>query len=236
MLEEAGSRQCGLFARGAQRLHCVGARHGEIYAKIGQLECRTGFLGQEARAMSAPDRRAMVEEGDRCAADGACPPRRGGDYLATVLHPRTASRTSVNDLRTNKEGRGVKNCSGCGGSLVGIEALVPRLAPAKPRRQKTTPLLLPRLKIVEPNLWAADATYIPMAFCGFLSSAIIDWASRAVLAWRLSKAPKLCELLRRPWRGVCSVWESCGFSNTDSQRLFPAACTQEAHRPTGAAP
>jgi putative transposase len=35
-------------------------------------------------------------------------------------------------------------------------------------------------------VWAADVTYIPMA-CGFLYLvAIIDWASRAVLAWRLS--------------------------------------------------
>ena len=35
-------------------------------------------------------------------------------------------------------------------------------------------------------MWAADVTYIPMA-CGFLYLvAIIDWASRAVLAWRLS--------------------------------------------------
>ena len=35
-------------------------------------------------------------------------------------------------------------------------------------------------------MWAADVTYIPMA-CGFLYLvAIIDWASRAVLAWLLS--------------------------------------------------
>ena len=43
------------------------------------------------------------------------------------------------------------------------------------------------MKIVEPNhVWAADMTYIPMA-SGFLYLvAIIDWASRAVLGWRLS--------------------------------------------------
>ena len=52
---------------------------------------------------------------------------------------------------------------------------------------KIYPYLLRGLKIVEPNhVWAADVTYIPMA-CGFLYLvAIIDWASRAVLAWRLS--------------------------------------------------
>jgi putative transposase len=36
------------------------------------------------------------------------------------------------------------------------------------------------------HVWASDITYVPMA-CGFLYLvAIIDWASRAVLAWRLS--------------------------------------------------
>ena len=61
------------------------------------------------------------------------------------------------------------------------------LARAKPRPAQIYPYLLRGLKIVETNdVWAADVTYIPMA-CGFLYLvAIIDWASRAVLAWRLS--------------------------------------------------
>ena len=35
-------------------------------------------------------------------------------------------------------------------------------------------------------MWAADITYIPMAKGFLYLVAIIDWASRAVLAWRLS--------------------------------------------------
>ena len=69
-----------------------------------------------------------------------------------------------------------------------IEALVPRPGTSKAAPgHKIYPYLLRGLKIVEPNhVWAADVTYIPMA-CGFLYlAAIIDWASRAVLAWRLS--------------------------------------------------
>ena len=56
-------------------------------------------------------------------------------------------------------------------------------------------------------MWAADVTYIPMA-CGFLYLvAIIDWASRAVLAWRLSNTndASLCaaaELWRKLGDGV----------------------------------
>src|SRR6266481_10179115 len=41
--------------------------------------------------------------------------------------------------------------------------------------------------ITEPNhVWASDITYIPMALGFLYLVAIIDWASRAVLAWRLS--------------------------------------------------
>ena len=72
--------------------------------------------------------------------------------------------------------------------LMGIEALVPRPGTSKAAPgHKIYPYLLRGLKIVEPNhVWAADVTYIPLA-CGFLYLvAIIDWASRAVLAWRLS--------------------------------------------------
>ena len=72
--------------------------------------------------------------------------------------------------------------------VMGIEALVPRPGTSNAALgRKIYPYLLRGLKIVEPNhVWAADVTYIPMA-CGFLYLvAIIDWASRAVLAWRLS--------------------------------------------------
>jgi len=72
--------------------------------------------------------------------------------------------------------------------VMGIEALAPGPGTSKAAPgHKIYPYLLRGLKIVEPNhVWAADVTYIPMA-CGFLYLvAIIDWASRAVLAWRLS--------------------------------------------------
>ena len=89
----------------------------------------------------------------------------------------------------NKEGRGVnrKRVRRLM-RVMGIEALVPRPGTSKAAPgHKIYPYLLRGLKIVEPNhVWAADVTYIPMA-CGFLYLvAIIDWASRAVLAWRLS--------------------------------------------------
>ena len=49
------------------------------------------------------------------------------------------------------------------------------------------PYLLRGVSITEPNhVWASDITYIPMAQGFLYLVAIIDWASRAVLAWRLS--------------------------------------------------
>ena len=97
----------------------------------------------------------------------------------------------------NKEGRGVnrKRVQRLM-RVMGIEALVPRPGTSKAAPgHKIYPYLLRGLKIVETNhVWAADVTYIPMA-CGFLYLvAIIDWASRAVLAWRLSNTndARLC--------------------------------------------
>ena len=71
---------------------------------------------------------------------------------------------------------------------MGIEALYvkPRLSLAHPDHGKY-PYLLRGLKITKPNqVWAADITYIPMekGFCYLV--AVMDWASRMVLAWRLS--------------------------------------------------
>ena len=49
------------------------------------------------------------------------------------------------------------------------------------------PYLLRTLTVTRPNhVWAADITYIPMARGFVYLVAIIDWASRKVLAWRLS--------------------------------------------------
>jgi putative transposase len=71
---------------------------------------------------------------------------------------------------------------------MGIEALYvkPRLSLAHPAHVKY-PYLLRGLEITQANhVWTADITYIPMAkgFCYLV--AIMDWASRMVLSWRLS--------------------------------------------------
>ena len=71
---------------------------------------------------------------------------------------------------------------------MGIEAIYkkPRLSKPHPGH-KIYPYLLRGLDITEANsVWCSDITYIPMAkgFCYLV--AVMDWASRKVLSWRLS--------------------------------------------------
>src|SRR5258708_28232689 len=72
--------------------------------------------------------------------------------------------------------------------LAGLGAIYQRPNTSKPApAHKIYPYLLGGLSIERVNqVWCADVTYIPMAR-GFLYLVVImDWASRAVLAWRLS--------------------------------------------------
>jgi len=71
---------------------------------------------------------------------------------------------------------------------LGIAALGPKPRTTQPAPgHKTYPYLLRGLAIERPNqVWCADITYIPIGRGFLYLVAIMDWASRAVLAWRLS--------------------------------------------------
>ena len=71
---------------------------------------------------------------------------------------------------------------------MGIEALGPKPRTSKPAPgHRIYPYLLRGMTIDRPNqVWAADITYIPMGRGFLYLVAVIDWASRAVLSWRLS--------------------------------------------------
>ena len=159
--------------------------------------------------MSVPVRRAMVQRpGENLSVRRQCAllnlarsgvyrpkPVTGADDLALMrrideLHlelPFYGSRRMMFEL--NKEGRGVnrKRVQRLM-RVMGVEALVPRPGTSKAAPgHKIYPYLLRGVAITEPNhVWAADITYIPMARGFLYLAAIIDWASRAVLAWRLS--------------------------------------------------
>src|SRR5471032_191856 len=159
--------------------------------------------------MSVPERRAMVERpGETLSVRRQCAllnlarsgvyrpgPVIGADDLALMrrideLHlkwPFYGSRRMAFELnqaghRINR--KRVQRLM----RVMGIEALVPRPGTSKAAPgHKIHPYLLRGVSITEPNhVWAADITYIPMARGFLFLVAIIDWASRAVLAWRLS--------------------------------------------------
>jgi putative transposase len=71
---------------------------------------------------------------------------------------------------------------------MGIEALYRRPRTTKPEPgHKIYPYLLRGLAIERANqVWAMDITYIPMARGFVYLAAVLDWATRRVLSWRLS--------------------------------------------------
>jgi putative transposase len=71
---------------------------------------------------------------------------------------------------------------------MGITAIAPQ--PGTSRRHRAHPVfpyLLRHRAITRPNqVWAMDITYIPMARGFLFLAAVMDWASRRVLSWRIS--------------------------------------------------
>lgn len=72
--------------------------------------------------------------------------------------------------------------------LMGLEAIYPK--PRTTRRcpeHRIHPYLLRNVAITRPDqVWSTDITYIPLARGYLYLTAVLDWHSRYVLAWRLS--------------------------------------------------
>ncbi|MDI6765191.1 MAG: IS3 family transposase [Thermodesulfobacteriota bacterium] len=180
----------------------------DLHAKIGQLSMENDFLSGRARSHRRCERKAMIDKGDALPVTRQCDlldlSRSGVYYTPLPLsvkdmelmrqideihlaYPFYGSRKIRNELwaRGYDVGRDrVRRLM----RRMGIEALYvrPRLSLAHPAHVKH-PYLLRGLEITRANhVWATDITYIPMAkgFCYLV--AIMDWASRMVLSWRLS--------------------------------------------------
>ena len=104
-----------------------------------------------------------------------------------LAHPFLGSRRMVAILRSEGQPINRKRVQRLM-RLMGIAALGPKPRTSKPTPgHKIYPYLLRDLIIDRPNqVWAADITYIPIGEGFLYLVAIIDWASRAVLSWRLS--------------------------------------------------
>jgi putative transposase len=73
---------------------------------------------------------------------------------------------------------------------LGLEVVYPRPKTTVPGQgHKVYPYLLRDVAITRPNqVWSTDITYVPMAQGFLYLTAIMDWYSRFVLAWRLSNS------------------------------------------------
>jgi putative transposase len=71
---------------------------------------------------------------------------------------------------------------------MGLSAIYQRPRTSDPHPDHPTyPYLLKDLEITRPNhVWCSDITYIPMRRGFLYLVAIMDWATRKVLSWRLS--------------------------------------------------
>ncbi len=71
---------------------------------------------------------------------------------------------------------------------MGLQAIYRRPRTSRPAKgHKVYPYLLRGMGISRPDqVWAADITYVPMAYGHLYLVAVMDWHSRYVVAWRLS--------------------------------------------------
>ena len=159
--------------------------------------------------MSVPDRRAMLDRSDRsvsirrqCQLLGLA---RSGVYRTPVAANDNdlALMRRLDELFTARPFLGSRRMArmlhGDGAAVnrkrvqllmhrMGIAALGPKPRTSIPGPgHRISPYLLRSLGMGRPNqVWAADITYLPMGRGFLYLVAIMDWASRAVLSWRVS--------------------------------------------------
>lgn len=107
---------------------------------------------------------------------------------------------------------------------IGIAALGPKPRTSKPAPgHKIFSYLLRGLVIERPNqVWCADVTYIPIGRSFLYLVAIMDWASRAVLAWRLSNTMDVSFCVAALEEALARFGKP-GIFNTDQGSQFTSA-------------
>ena len=107
---------------------------------------------------------------------------------------------------------------------MGIAALGPRPRTTRPAPgHKIFPYLLRDVVVERSNqVWAADITYIPIGRGFLYLVAIIDWASRAVLSWRLSNTMDVSFCVSALEEGLARFGKPEIF-NTDQGSQFTSA-------------
>jgi putative transposase len=104
-----------------------------------------------------------------------------------LLHPFYGRRRMTIAMRAQDFDVGPKMVRSAMQTM-GLEAIYPKPNLSAPNKEhKKYPYLLRGLVVQRPDqAWAADVTYVPLAFGFGYLFAIIDWFSRYVIEWELS--------------------------------------------------
>lgn len=115
---------------------------------------------------------------------------------------------------------------------MGIEAIYPKPNLSKPHPgHKVYPYLLRGVEIVRINqVWSTDITYLPMRNGFLYLTAVIDWYSRYVLAWKLSNSldgifcrEVLLEALGRGTPDIFNTDQGAQYTSVEFTKILEAA-------------
>ena len=126
------------------------------------------------------------------------------DHWHTQM-PGIGTRKLVRQLKNESFSVGRKLVHRLMGEM-GIQAIYPRANLSKRNfRETIVPYLLRNKAVSLPNqVWSIDITYIKMQHSHMYLTAIIDWYSRMIVGWNLSR---LCDSGGQGRRG--STWDAC---------------------------
>src|SRR5665811_1205538 len=194
--------------KGAAREQNRDAELTKLHAKIGQL-VGAGFFGQSLRSLSLDRRKTMIDPGHSWLSIVRQCELVSISRSSFYREPTVESEETLRLMRLIDEqfletpwygsrqmARYLRRNGWCVGrhrirrlmTKIGLAPIYQAPKTSEPHpRHKIYPYLLRHLTIDQPNqVWCADVTYIPMRRGFLYLVAIMDWASRKVLAWRLS--------------------------------------------------
>ncbi|MFZ9703617.1 MAG: IS3 family transposase [Candidatus Limnocylindrus sp.] len=208
--KEAAERLPEVFARKAdQNAQEAKEREKELFEEIGRLKMELEWLKKKLASSSVEERRRMIEPQHpalpitrQCELLGLArasyyhqPEPESDENLRLMriidetylAYPVFGSRQMTRWLRRQGHDVNRKRVRRLMQQM-GLEAIYRK--PNLSRRHPQNPIfryLLRRLVIDRPNqVWAMDITYIPIQGGFIYLCAVVDWYSRAVLAWELS--------------------------------------------------
>ncbi|WP_448152350.1 IS3 family transposase [Castellaniella caeni] len=196
-----------IFAHGTQH-DDTAQTIAELYRQIGQLKVENDFLASRP-GISLCERRKMIDRADKklsvvrqcrllaVSRAGLYYEPRGESernlalmreidrqYLKTPFYGSRQMRNHLNRQGQAVNRKRVQRLMG----VMGLQAVAPGPHTSIPHPEhKIYPYLLRGMAIERPNqVWATDISYIPLAHGFMYLTAVIDWATRKVLSWRVS--------------------------------------------------